>query len=760
MSDRGFEQTDFGGYDVPEAEFATLSAPLVSSAPVHEADSDDVRADAHSAFTDVSAVGAGGGTEASDVATSYDPTWIAVAYADPEEIFSVFADADEELELSSVPAEVLDHYSGDEARVPSQTGLAHVPPTQPLVDTIAGDTSTTSTIAFGQTRVSLIDFQGDQDWYRINVTAGQEFQIDLIGFGVSGIEDTYLRLFDANGNLIAQDDDGGTGLFSQLTGTATVTGTYYISAGGFSSAGFGRNTGEYRLTVIEPAPPPPAGDLEGDQWHLSLLGNIEAIWADYTGSGVGVGIFDDGVQLTHDDLSANYDASRHVTVGGVIQTGDAQDLGGAADIRHGTAVAGLIASADNGVGTVGVAYGSRITGVGIFDGPADLNNAYSGFLEAASQSDSFDVINHSWGRFPGFFQGAIAIDQQLTDLWLDSAANGRGGLGTVHVKSAGNDDENNNGASSYDASRVTITVGAYGSEGAVADYSSYGATLLVSAPTSGGTLRQVTTDMLGSDGYSSEDYTNTANGFGGTSGAAPIVTAVVALMMDANENLGWRDISNIISLSSREIGSGIGGSPDPNENFAWRYNGATDWNGGGRHYSEDFGYGAIDAYNAVRMAEIWSLFGDAQTSANEYVVADFSTGASKFLTDNGVTNFNLGFTGFTGTLVEYINVNVTITHTDFSQLTITLVSPSGTRSILYDGHVSGSQSSWEWSFGANGFRGEALTGTWSVEIADDVAGSTGTANVSLDFFSSDRMFAERKRRRPPSDRRVLRCDCR
>ena len=62
----------------------------------------------------------------------------------------------------------------------------------------------------------------------------------------------------------------------------------------------------------------------------------------------------------------------------------------------------------------------------------------------------------------------------------------------------------------------------------------------------------------------------------------------------------------------------------PVEYDHWIYNGATNWNGGGLHYSGDYGYGGVDVYNAVRMAEVWSLFSAPQTSANEVVVEDIA----------------------------------------------------------------------------------------------------------------------------------------
>src|SRR5688572_25608793 len=92
----------------------------------------------------------------------------------------------------------------------------------------------------------------------------------------------------------------------------------------------------------------PTDPLLGSQWHLSMIGRLgfgssastaglERIWADYTGAGVNVGIWDDGVQRTHWDLDGNYDASLQVTISGTLN--DGQPLTG--NDGHGTSVAGL-----------------------------------------------------------------------------------------------------------------------------------------------------------------------------------------------------------------------------------------------------------------------------------------------------------------------------------------------------------------------------------------------------------------------------------
>lgn len=47
--------------------------------------------------------------------------------------------------------------------------------------------------------------------------------------------DTELALFSSNGTLIAQDDDGGTGLLSLISGQTLGMGTYYLVAAGFNA---------------------------------------------------------------------------------------------------------------------------------------------------------------------------------------------------------------------------------------------------------------------------------------------------------------------------------------------------------------------------------------------------------------------------------------------------------------------------------------------------------------------------------------------
>jgi len=108
-----------------------------------------------------------------------------------------------------------------------------------------------------------------------------------------------------------------------------------------------------------------------------------------------------------------------------------------------------------------------------------------------------------------------------------------------------------------------------------------------------------------------QDYFINATG----AGAGAVTSGVAALMLEANGDLGWRDVQEIMAYSARQIGPEVGA--ETGAFFPKDVNGAADWNGGGLIYSSDYGFGGIDPHGAVRLAETW---GTTSTSANEVSV--------------------------------------------------------------------------------------------------------------------------------------------
>lgn len=116
---------------------------------------------------------------------------------------------------------------------------------------IPGDTSTNATLTLGAQVTDRIDFSGDRDWYALTVAEDTFVSVTMAGTGIGAIDDTYLRLYDVDGNLLSENDDVAPGnLTSEIQFDAEAGVTYFVSAGGFST-----ETGDYVLSAVETTPP-------------------------------------------------------------------------------------------------------------------------------------------------------------------------------------------------------------------------------------------------------------------------------------------------------------------------------------------------------------------------------------------------------------------------------------------------------------------------------------------------------------------------
>lgn len=490
----------------------------------------------------------------------------------------------------------------------------------------------------------------------------------------------------------------------------------------------------------------PTDPLYGLEWYLYTI-RAEYAWALATGKGVKVGFFDQGIDFSNPDLVAN----TNVALGRVALT---LAVGGAPVLstdNHGTWVAGVVGAARDGVGVVGVAYDSQL--VPIYTSDVFSPQYLVEIANAFSYAKNLDVLNNSWG-FGNLLQSGTNwafLDNAMKPLFApafaalqDLVANGRHGLGTVVVQSAGNsyafgDDTNLHG---FQNSRYIITVGSTDYFGHISPFSTNGASVLVSAPGGGGGGNFdsiITTDRVGAAGLNTGNYAFVD----GTSFSAPVVSGVVALMMQANPNLGYRDVQQILAYTAQQVDVGVG---------TWRTNGANDWNGGGLHYNavdHATGFGQIDALAAVRLAAGWNAAPQSAANLHEIVTRKV---VNQPIPDNSPGGVSSYINVTESMKVERVDVTLNITHPFIGDLSILLTSPSGVTSFLLwrpsQGSLSAfgsSQNDIHFTFDTVLDWGESSVGLWMLNVADYSSGDVGLlSDWTLDIIgkaaSNDHTF--------------------
>lgn len=340
---------------------------------------------------------------------------------------------------------------------------------------------------------------------------------------------------------------------------------------------------------------PPDDPTYGSQLNLTLQ-RVDTAWrllADIdpkliTGSPhVHVATLDRGIDMDHPDLGG------HLTDGSeqLSRTFDFSGMrectvaGYAPDTDHGMGVYGIIAaSADNAEDIAGIAPNTHHIGLerpGLTTAEyADVLLWAAGFVTNNTNNDwpneplspAADIISCSHGS------SGTALSGTMDATFKMLARQGRNGLGTIVIYSAGNANRSITGFRTWAAHPDTIAVSnslqpdANGVEKKDGN-SNYGSEIDVCAQ---GT-NAPSLNMTGGEQV-----------FGGTSAAAPTVAGVVALMLSVEPTLTLKQVRGILRETAVQI--------DPNCNDE---NGK--WNKG---FSQWYGYGRIDAASAVERAKL------------------------------------------------------------------------------------------------------------------------------------------------------------
>lgn len=439
-----------------------------------------------------------------------------------------------------------------------------------------------------------------------------------------------------------------------------------------------------------------------DQWYLYNSNhhdlNAKAAWQlGYTGKGVVVSILDDGIEKNHPDLMQNYDpdASYDVNDGDPDPQPRYTQLN---DNRHGTRCAGEVAAvASNGICGVGVAYNAKIGGVRMLDGEV------TDMVEAQSLSlnpQHIDIYSASWG--PEDDGKTVDGPAKLAkEAFMRGVTEGRNGLGSIFVWASGNGgrEKDSCNCDGYTNSIYTLSISSSTQNGNVPWYSEACSSTLATTYSSGNLNEKqiVTTDLKSK---CTDSHT-------GTSASAPLAAGIIALALEANKNLTWRDMQHLVVRTSQ---------PAHLLTNDWRTNGV------GRKVSHSYGYGLLDAGGIVSMAKTWTNVGPQRKCVITMVSEPRNIGSHLYI--NKSVDGCMG-TDSHVTSLEHVQARLTLSYNRRGNLAIHLISPAGTRSTLLHPrpHDYSSEGFNDWAFMTTHSWDEDPTGAWTLEI-ENVAGAS------------------------------------
>lgn len=285
---------------------------------------------------------------------------------------------------------------------------------------------------------------------------------------------------------------------------------------------------------------------------------------------------------------------------------------------------------------------------------------------------------------------------------------GRKGLGSIYVWASGNggkDDDNCN-CDGYTNSIYTISVSSATQNGNIPWYSEACSSTIATTFSSGSyDERQIiTTDLRKS---CTEAHT-------GTSASAPLAAAIIALTLEANPELSWRDVQHIIVETAR---------PENLSSSDWQLSGAK------KRVSHSFGFGMMDALGMVELAKRWT----SVPHQRKCVIESSKHGLNQrpILIPRGdrlvIELFSTGCKGSKNEInyLEHVQAVISVQSNTRGTLVVTLRSPMGTNSTLLDRRMLDQSTEMfnKWPFTTVHMWGERPQGTWILEIKNNAKNS-------------------------------------
>ncbi len=529
------------------------------------------------------------------------------------------------------------------------------------------------------------------------------------------------------------------------------------------------NTGQATITGT--------GTAGADIGAMGALLGTDRYAKGYTGNGIEIAIIDTGLEIVHADLTENVVLNGSYNFGYPNNTkGQFDPTATNTDGDHGTSVAGLAgARGGNEIGIWGVAPSVELKGFN-FLATQDFNEelASLGYADSVSSfsglsSMDVDVFNKSYGRNPDLVPsgGDLAYYDSLIGAmeWGTNNLRLSEGVikGAIYVKAGGNEFDggdaftateclqaDTNNVTCYNvnmeaehASPYEMVIGAFNADDVRASYSNTGSALWLSAP--GGDSQSIlTTDQSGcASGFSTTWASYDTNcdyvaGFVGTSAATPMVSGAVALLLEANPDLNWREVKHILATTARQIDPALLSKKITIDGVEVTLESGWVTNAVGYKYSNAYGFGAVDIDAAMTMALEWTTLPALKT----VVKGPFTE--SLTIPDNNATGItrthNVTETNIAESVTLTLTVNAVVAgDIDISDYQIILESPAGTQSILltpFNAYQVGYDMN-DLTLISHAFYGEPINGDWKLiirDLDDGVEGEGRLTKWSLNFY--------------------------
>ncbi|KAJ7328630.1 hypothetical protein OS493_023899 [Desmophyllum pertusum] len=406
-----------------------------------------------------------------------------------------------------------------------------------------------------------------------------------------------------------------------------------------------------------------------DQWYMMRddgpTYNVIEVWKmGYTGKGVVVGVVDSGLDKDHPELKNNF--VQEASFDFVENEEDPSSTNGES-VSHGNSCAGIIAAvANNSFCGVGLAYNAKIGGIRILTvgGLTDARKAKG----ISFRQDYVDIYSCSWGPTDYGYEveeAGVVTEEALRQ----GALGGRKGLGSIFVFAAGNGGYSDDSCAFNGLvnSIYTIAITGVNNDGSLPHWGEHCPGILAVTYSKGiSSLIDKTKLITATDNGECTEH------FGASSAAAPMASGLIALALEANKNLTWRDVQHIIIRSSRANGRVI-------QTEDWITNGAN------LTASNNVGFGLMDAHRLVSLAVNWTTVAPqlkctiSHPRINRVIPSADALKVTISLNDVAVTRLCLGSKI---NYLEHVQVRVNLNYTSRGELEMNLTSPHGTTSRL------------------------------------------------------------------------------